>query len=146
MGCHSHLQGNFLAQGLNLGLLHCRQILYCMSHQGSPLAIEPAFSPCPLCRRQGDRKCLHRGCFSNVRIDWFLPLLDTLFSVLPDDGLSSHVGQLLLWFPGVLRDPSGYSSPCGSCLFGGGQQPFLYLRSWHLDTVPSSIRLIWGLF
>ena len=28
-------QGIFLTQGLNLGLLHCRQILYCLSHQGS---------------------------------------------------------------------------------------------------------------
>ena len=26
----------FLTQGLNPGLLHCRQILYCLSHQGSP--------------------------------------------------------------------------------------------------------------
>ena len=33
---HSLLQGIFLTQGLNLGLLHCRQILYCLSHQGSP--------------------------------------------------------------------------------------------------------------
>ena len=31
-----------------------------------------------------------------MRIDLFLPLMDPLFSVLPDDGLSSHVGQLLL--------------------------------------------------
>ena len=28
--------GIFLTQGLNLSLLHCRQILLCMSHQGSP--------------------------------------------------------------------------------------------------------------
>ena len=28
MGCHSLPQGIFLTQGLNLGLLHCRQILY----------------------------------------------------------------------------------------------------------------------
>ena len=33
--CHSFLQGIFLTQGLNTGLLHCRQILYCLSHQGS---------------------------------------------------------------------------------------------------------------
>ena len=26
----------FPTQGLNLGLLHCRQILYCLWHQGSP--------------------------------------------------------------------------------------------------------------
>ena len=29
------LQGIFPTQGLDLGLLHCRQILYCLSHQGS---------------------------------------------------------------------------------------------------------------
>ena len=34
--CHSLLQGIFLTQGLNLGLLHCRQILYGLSYQGSP--------------------------------------------------------------------------------------------------------------
>ena len=37
MGCHSLLQGIFLTQGSNLGLLHCRQILYPLSHQGSPV-------------------------------------------------------------------------------------------------------------
>ena len=31
--CHSLLQGIFLTQGLNLGLLHCRQIPYLLSHQ-----------------------------------------------------------------------------------------------------------------
>ena len=30
------LQGIFLTQGLNPGLLHCRRILYQLSHQGSP--------------------------------------------------------------------------------------------------------------
>ena len=32
----SLLQGIFLIQRLNPGLLHCRRILYCMSHQVSP--------------------------------------------------------------------------------------------------------------
>ena len=36
MGSHSLLQGIFLTQGSNPGLLHCRQILYHLSHQGSP--------------------------------------------------------------------------------------------------------------
>ena len=36
MGCHALLQGSFLTHGSNLGLLHCRQILYHLSHQGSP--------------------------------------------------------------------------------------------------------------
>ena len=36
VGCHSLLLGIFLTQGSNLGLLHCRQILYSLSHWGSP--------------------------------------------------------------------------------------------------------------
>ena len=36
VGCHSLLQGIFPTQGSNPGLLHCRQILYHLSHQGSP--------------------------------------------------------------------------------------------------------------
>ena len=36
VGCHFLLQGIFLTQGLNPFLLHCRQILYHLSHQGSP--------------------------------------------------------------------------------------------------------------
>ena len=35
MGSHSLLQGIFLTQGSNPGLLHCRQILYQLTHQGS---------------------------------------------------------------------------------------------------------------
>ena len=36
---HSLLQGIFPPQGLNPGLLHCRQILHALSHQGSPIII-----------------------------------------------------------------------------------------------------------
>ena len=36
MRSHSLLQGIFPTQGSNLGLLHCRQILHHLSHQGSP--------------------------------------------------------------------------------------------------------------
>ena len=36
VGCHSLLQGIFLTQGSNLGLPHCRQILYHLRHQGIP--------------------------------------------------------------------------------------------------------------
>ena len=36
MGCHFLLQGIFLTQELNPGLLHCRQILYQLSYEGSP--------------------------------------------------------------------------------------------------------------
>ena len=36
VGSRSLLQGIFPTKGSNLGFLHCRQILYCLSHQGSP--------------------------------------------------------------------------------------------------------------
>ena len=48
VGCHFLLQRIFPTQGLNPGLLHCRQILYCwattetlLNHQGSPLEVKP---------------------------------------------------------------------------------------------------------
>ena len=39
VGCHFLLQGIFSTQGLNSGLLHCRQILYHLSYQGSPYVL-----------------------------------------------------------------------------------------------------------
>ena len=36
VGCHALLHRIFPTQGLNPGLPHCRWILYCLSHQGSP--------------------------------------------------------------------------------------------------------------
>ena len=45
VGSHSLLQGIFLAQGQNLGFLHCRQIFYHLSHQGSPFSAP--FRMCP---------------------------------------------------------------------------------------------------
>ena len=36
-GCHSLCQGIFLTQESNPGLLHCKQILYHLGHQGSPI-------------------------------------------------------------------------------------------------------------
>ena len=36
VGFHALLQGIFLTQGSNAGLLHCRLILYYLSHEESP--------------------------------------------------------------------------------------------------------------
>ena len=36
VGCHSLLQGIVQTQGWNPSLLHCRQILYHLTHEGSP--------------------------------------------------------------------------------------------------------------
>ena len=40
VGSLSLLQGIFPTQGWNPGLLHCRQILYLLSHKGSPRILE----------------------------------------------------------------------------------------------------------
>ena len=40
-GCHALLQGIFLIEGSNLCLLHCRWILYPLSHRGSPGGLGP---------------------------------------------------------------------------------------------------------
>ena len=40
VGCHALLQGVFPNQESKLGLPHCRQILYQLSHQGSPRILE----------------------------------------------------------------------------------------------------------
>ena len=38
--CHAYLQRIFPTQGSNPGLSHCRWILHCLSHQGSPRILE----------------------------------------------------------------------------------------------------------
>ena len=40
VSCHVLLQGMFPTQGSNIGLLHCRWILYHLSHQGSQRILE----------------------------------------------------------------------------------------------------------
>ena len=40
VGCHALLQGIFSTQGMNTGLLHCRQILYHLRQQGNPWILE----------------------------------------------------------------------------------------------------------
>ena len=39
-------KGIFPTRGSNLDLLHCRQILYCLNHQGSPI------KPCPCVKKK----------------------------------------------------------------------------------------------
>ena len=47
VGSLSFLQGIFPTQGSNLGLPHCRQILYSLSHQGSPWTLQRVAIPSP---------------------------------------------------------------------------------------------------
>ena len=49
MSCHSLLQGIFPTQGSKPGFLHCRQIPYCVSHQGSPWKLTLGQAPYTTC-------------------------------------------------------------------------------------------------
>ena len=60
-GCHFLLQGIFLTQGLNPGLLYCRQMLYRLSHQGQDQmsSAEPRAQP----------RLMH-FCASSLKVQW----------------------------------------------------------------------------
>ena len=77
VGCHSLLQVIFLIQGSNPGLLHCRQILYHLSHQGSPnfftnLAVTQLLGPKEL--NAGTEGYLGRLMGINYQISAFLSI------------------------------------------------------------------------
>ena len=85
MGSCSLLQGIFPTQGLNPGLPHCRQILYQLSHQGSPRILECVAypfsygSPWPWNRTK--LSCIEGGFFTScatreARVVWPMPYED----------------------------------------------------------------------
>jgi len=72
MGSLSPLQGIFPTQGSNPGLLHYRQILYQLSHKGSPRILEwvsyPFSRESPQSRNQTRVSCIAGGFFTNLDI------------------------------------------------------------------------------
>ena len=72
VGCHFLLQGIFLTQGLNLGFLHYRQLLYHLSHQGSPSSQSYGFSSSHVWMWELDHKenwAPKNGCFWTVVLE-----------------------------------------------------------------------------
>ena len=76
VGNLSLLQGIFPIQGSNPGFLHCRQILYQLSHKGSPRILEwvayPFSSRSAWPRNQTRVSCIAGRFFTNgaIREDW----------------------------------------------------------------------------
>ena len=70
VGSRSLLQGTFLAQGSNSGLLHCRQILHPLSHQGSQLKTRNYKTP-----REEHRQNTLQHNHSRILYD-YLPVLE----------------------------------------------------------------------
>ena len=105
VGSFSLLQGIFPIQGSNPGLPHCRQILYQLSHKGSPA--------CPFSRGSSQPgnwtriSCIAGGFFTSwaIRDPCYLPSISTseqsLGVWLPSPSLSSHpycaCPQINLW-------------------------------------------------
>ena len=119
MDCHFLLQGIFPTQELNLGLLHCRQTLYRLSHQGFSLGIclcslmNCRFSICAYCR----------VCISSVqslsRVRLFATPWTVAYQAPPSMGFSRQECWSGLPFPspGDLPDPEIESM--SSALAGG---------------------------
>ena len=84
-GCHPLLKGIFLTQGLNFGLLHPRQILYCLSLQKhcGPLPLCPLHLPHKAALREspgvtGDKEEVHGegdGMNWEIGIDIYILLI-----------------------------------------------------------------------
>ena len=66
VGCHFLLQGIFPTKGWNPGLLHYRQTLYYLSHQGSPRILKWVTMPFP----RGSSQPKDRTCISYFCIGW----------------------------------------------------------------------------
>ena len=102
VGSHSILQGIFPTQGLNLGLLHCRWILYQLSHKGSPRILEwiayPFSSGSSWPRNWTRISCIAGGFFTN----WAMREVDIL---------AAAAAKSLQSCPVTLCDPIDGSPP-----------------------------------
>ena len=89
----------FPTQGLNPGLPHCRQTLYCLSHQGSPL--EKAVNQKSNCQHQLDHQKSKRGpvniyfCFIDYAKAFDCVVHNKLWKVLKGMGIPDHLTCLL---------------------------------------------------
>ena len=90
VGCHALLQGVFPTQGSNPGLLHFRQILYHLSHQGSPWILEwvayPFSRGISRPRNWTRVSCIAGGFFTNWAIRealFFKSILKKCFKHIP---------------------------------------------------------------
>ena len=96
MGCHALLQGIFPTQGSNPGLLHCRQILYHLSYQGSPRILEwvaisfsrylhnPGIKPGSPAFQVDSYQLSYQGSPSNILVNIKLALQQYVNCEIPD--------------------------------------------------------------
>ena len=91
VGCSAFLQGVFQTLGSNPGLLHCRWILYCLSHQGSPRILE--WVAYPFSRRSSPpRNQMGVSCIAGR----FFPSWATSWAVVNSAAVNME-GQISIW-------------------------------------------------
>ena len=144
VGSHSLLQGLFPTQGSNPDLLHCRQVLYQVSHQGSPVWHVSVFRrphasvgglPRRHCRVVGIQAGLPPCCPFRVFLAprYPLPHLDCLPSHLRSLHPAPVPGALFTW-PSQLWEVRG-SFPEGISTRGGrGRFWLLLLSVWFCQS------------
>ena len=77
------LQGIFLTQGLNPGLLHCRQVFYQLSHKGSPCdAKSRLIGKDPDAGKGWGQE--EKKATENKMVGWYHQLMDMCFSKLQE--------------------------------------------------------------
>ena len=74
VGCHFLLQRIFPTQGSNPGLPHCRQMLYHLSHQGSPRQLFFTFL-----RAEYSYNCLESFCMEQFSFLLYLYMVSIVF-------------------------------------------------------------------
>ena len=82
VGCHFLLQGIFLTQKSNLGLLHGRQILYPLSYEGSlsfPVTLSISVGQNAQCRIQQE-KFLFTECSLEQHCNHFTRINSSIFT------------------------------------------------------------------
>ena len=106
LGCHALLQGSFPTQALNPGLLHCRQILYHLSHQGSPRTLRwvtyPFSRGTSRPRNRTRVSCIAGRFFTNWATREALPIWylgpNTFFFLLPTPPWVGEVFTILVTY------------------------------------------------
>ena len=116
MDSHSLFQGIFPTQGSNAGLPHCRQILYPLSHQGSPRILEWVRSVQSLSRVRLFSTPWTAAHQASLSITIFCSLLKFLSieSVMPSNYLILCHPLLLL--PSIFPSIRGFSSESALCI------------------------------
>ena len=111
-----------------------------------PLALEPAFEPLSSLQEAGRLKMSAPRLFF-LHENWLIssPHGSTLLCPARWWAVLScgSVTPLISW---CSQRPKWVFFSLWVLLIWGGQQLFLYLSSWHLNPVSSSVHLIWGLF